>query len=334
MPVNASVVNILNSARKTGAATSAVLPQLPVRTGDRGIGSERFSAAKRVILHTQRLRDGTTGALDGTLAIYGADLSNSQTFLPVLGNAFAAVPLATAVRPQIDQIIGDGSTTVFTTNVDLASADLASAIAGITNASLVELPMFRLAQDSTLAAITGTMVAGVITTSAAFDTAIKGGVLAAGDTLSIANIQATVVSASGSTITTDSTLSVSVASPVYITTPRRQFLQVVAAGAGVASNDVEATVTGSKLVLTFKVAPPAMGPYQQTNPTFIARGGIAETRTGATHLVTPTQLLADGANEFNHVGVRSRSAVWAILTATAGGNVSATNALLEISPAL
>jgi hypothetical protein len=330
MPGNATLVPVLKRARITGLSTSQVLPFIPVRTGERGLGGERTSAGKRAILQVLRSRDGTTGALDGTIAVYGADLSHPVAGRP-LGNAFAQTPTATAVRPQVDIIAGDGTTTGFTTNIDLASGDLAAAIAGTSLAVLVELPKWRIAVTSTLAALTATMTAaGVITTSAAFDTALAGGALEAGDTLELAGQTLTVVSASGSTINvTGATAAVTVGAPLYVTTKRRRFLKVVAGSAGVASDEVEATVSNSKLVLTFKVAPPAIGPNASGTPAAATARGALPTDVPAVHLVTPTQILADSANELERVGIRSRSAVWAIATATAAGDVSATQVLIE-----
>lgn len=328
--INATLVPVLKSARLTGLTTSQVLPFAPVRTGERGLGGERTSAGKRAILQVLRSRDGTTGALDGTVAVYGADLSHPVAGRP-LGNAFADTPTATAVRPQVDVIIGDGSTTAFTTNIDLASGDLSAAIAGTSLAALVEMPKFRINVVTTLAALTATMTAaGVITTSGAFDTGLEGGTLAAGDTLELAGQALTVTSASGSTINVSgATAAVTSGVPLYVTTKSRRFFKVLAASGGSASNHVEATVSNSKLVLTFKVAPPAIGPNASGTPAAATARGALPTDVPAVHLVTPTQILADGANELQRVGIRSRAAVWAIATATAAGAVSATQVLIE-----
>lgn len=319
MPVNATILALASFA--TDAATGI---SIPVRTGERGIGGERTASAKRAVLTIAR--EGATG----TIAVLGADLQHPYAGSPK-GNAYAASAVATSVRPQCDIVPGDGSTTAFTTNIDLLSGALAAAIAGTTvggDAILVEMPAFRLAQDSTLAAITGTMTAaGVITTSAAFDTALKGGALAAGDTLLIGGVACTVTSASGSTINTDATVAVSSASPIYVTTRARRFQKVVAASAGAASNDVEATVVNSKLVLTFKVAPPAFD--RAPTPSSQIPGAGAAIDPIVVHLVTVSEVKT-AATYFptERSGVRSRSVMWVSATRS-GSNLSASKVYLE-----
>lgn len=330
MPVNASIVPLLKSARLTSLGTSYVKKFLPVRLGERGLGGERTSAGKRAILQVARDRDGTTGALDGTVSVYGADIPNVWTGRP-LGNVFAVAAVATSVRPQALPFFGDGTTVAFTTDIDLAAADLAAAIAGTTDKILVSIPKWRIAVDSTLAALTATMTAaGVITTSGAFDTGLKGGVLAAGDTLELAGQALVVVSASGSTINvTGAVAAVTVGAPLYVTSKARQFFYVAATGAGVASDEVEATVSNSKLVLTFKVAPALSGPNASAAPAAnTARGGVA-VDPATVYLVTPTQIMADGAHSFERLGFRSRSVAWVIGTATAGGALSASQVSVE-----
>lgn len=311
MPVNATIVKV---ADLTGVVAANAV-SIPIRTGERGVGGERFAAGKRVLLSV--LRSGNAGSdtfktFVSTIKVMGADLPQPYAGAPV-GNAYVGVgQAATAVRPQKDVIPADGSTTAFTTNIDLASGDLAAAIASSSYAILVDSPAFRLAQDSSLAAITGTMTAaGVITTSAAFDTALKGGVLAAGDTLLIGGVACTVTSASGTTINTDATTAVSTASPIYVTTKSRRFQKVMAASAGTASNDVEATVSNSKLVLTFKVAPPAFD--RAPVPSTQTPGAGAAFDPVTAYLVTPTEILADGLNQSVRVGIRSRSVMWTIV---------------------
>lgn len=332
MPINATLVPILTQARVTGLATSAVTRSIPVALGERGLGGERTSAAKRAVLQVFRDRDGTTGAIDGTIAVYGVDLPNPMSGTP-LGNVFAQAAVATSVRPQAEPYSGDGTTTVFTTNIDLASGDLAAAIAGVSGAILVSLPKFRIAVVSTLAALTATMTAaGVITTSGAFDTALAGGVLAAGDTIELGGQSLVITSASGSTINvTGATAAITVGVPLYITSRRRRFLKVVGTGVGTASDEVEATVSSSKLVLTFKVAPPVAGPNASAAPAATTAKGSIQVNTPAVYLTTPTEILADGANPFQRAGIRSRSAMWVIATAAAAGTLSATQVAVEHS---
>ncbi len=85
MPVN-SIHTILNQARLTAAGASAItVPGLHI--------NEKVKAGQPCILEISRDRDGTTGALDGTVAVFGADLPQpdyikagvtwiSQTFDP------------------------------------------------------------------------------------------------------------------------------------------------------------------------------------------------------------------------------------------------------------
>lgn len=360
MPVNATVTSLLDVARTASLVAGKAYHSTPIRLGERGLGSERTAAGKRLVLGVMRSRDGygtgTAGGatasdkLAGTLAVYGADLPNPLAGIP-LGNAYGQAATATSVRPQADVIVGDGSTTAFTTNIDLASADLTAyvntlATAGVTGKLLVYLPKWRIAQDSSLAAITVTMTAaGVVTFSAAYDTLLVGSKrtdsdtsgtitdpLAVGDTLEIAGQALTIASIDSGTQVTVSGASAAVTSgvPCYVTTPRRRFLDVTTSSNDTASsNCVVASVSNSKLVLTFKVAPPAIGPAAMTTPTFGPKGAMPADPAAA-YLVTPTEVLAAGTNEFQRVGIRGRSVYWCVLNTTANGTkVSATKVHVE-----
>lgn len=78
-PVMASgFVPLLDQARVTGGANASVKPVLlkrysgaPAGGGD---GAERTAPGRPAILEISRDRDGTTGALDGTVGVWGASL--------------------------------------------------------------------------------------------------------------------------------------------------------------------------------------------------------------------------------------------------------------------
>lgn len=327
--LNGYIVPVLDTARLTSLGTSATKIFRPVRTGERGLGSERTSAAKRVVLSINRDRDGTTGALDGTLSVWGFDTSNPQNPTGgVLGNSYAQAATATSVRPQVDQVIGDGTTTAFTTAIDLATGDLAAAIAA--GSIAVEMPCFALTGSAI-----STSAAGVITGtgtkfSAGVSNALGGGELAVGDTVVLGGQAGTITSITSDTVAAWDQTAVVSASTVNINTSiSRRFRFVVAASAGATGDPevVEATVSNSKLVLTFKVAPVLQLIAPVSGIEFPAGGSALV--PGAAYLATPVQILADGANPFARVGVRSRSVVWAIGTASAAGAISKSQIRLE-----
>lgn len=75
--MSAGLVSILDQARITGGANKETIPVLVGRF--HGDGSERVGPGRPVILETLRDRDGTTGALDGTVGVYGALLPHPQS---------------------------------------------------------------------------------------------------------------------------------------------------------------------------------------------------------------------------------------------------------------
>ena len=89
--MSAGLVKLADLARVTGGANTSLKPILlkrysgaPTLGGD---GSERITAGRPCLLEISRGRDGTTGALDGTVGIWGANLPhpdgpalNVQTF--------------------------------------------------------------------------------------------------------------------------------------------------------------------------------------------------------------------------------------------------------------
>lgn len=89
MPAN-NIHVIYNGARLTSGTATLSIPAAAV--------NEKVRAGQPCILEVSRDRDGTSGALDGTVGIYGADLPNQdyqkdgqswigQTFDPGSGNA-------------------------------------------------------------------------------------------------------------------------------------------------------------------------------------------------------------------------------------------------------
>ena len=328
MPVNAVLARVVDSARLTSLGTSASKIFRPVRVGERGVGSERTAGAKRAILAISRDRDGSSGALDGTIAVYGADLPHPQNFSAPVGNAYAQAATATSVRPQSDQVIGDASTTAFTTAIDLASGDLAAAIAA--GKILVEMPKFKLTGTFTVTAA-GAITGSGSKLSAGVTNALGGGEVKVGDTVEIGGVSGTITAVSSDTAATwDQRVAVASSSTGFNTSKDRRFRFVVAASAGATGDPevVEASVTNSKLVLTFKVAPPKQNlPLVSTTEAFPA--GVGQTDPGAAYLVDSTEVLADAATPFARTGIRARGAMWVIGTASAGGALSKTQVSLE-----
>lgn len=76
--MSAGIITISDLARITGGANASVRPVLTTRPGGAppfgGDGSERITCGRPAILEISRARDGATGALDGTVAIWGANL--------------------------------------------------------------------------------------------------------------------------------------------------------------------------------------------------------------------------------------------------------------------
>jgi hypothetical protein len=103
--MSATLVNVTDLARITGGANASTKPVLVGRYN--GDGSERVGPGRKVKLVVNRDRDGTTGALDGTIIAYGALLPHAES-----GNS------------GMQKMIGsDGATgrTVFTTGLVYAA---------------------------------------------------------------------------------------------------------------------------------------------------------------------------------------------------------------------
>jgi hypothetical protein len=307
MPVNASVIPI---ASASGVVADEFIFR-PVRTGERGIGGERTSAGKRAVLNAIHTVDGTAAAytqMTGTYKVMGADLPNPLTGGGPLGNVFAQAATPTSVRPQGALIPADGTTTAFTTEIDLASGDLAAAIAA--GSILCEVPAFKLT-GTIVASAAGALTGTGTKFSAGVTSAVFGGELKVGDILNLGGVSGKITAVSSDTAATwDQTTAVA-SSAGYNVSRDRRFKSVFAAS-GAATGDpeaVEATVSNSKLVLTFKVAPPALQPLPVSG--VVTPGGALAVDPAAAYLVTPVEILAAGVNASVRVGVRSRSVLFA-----------------------
>jgi hypothetical protein len=100
MPIN-SIHTIANQARLTAGTATTTVPQLHI--------NEKVKSGQPCILEVSRDRDGTSGALDGTVAIFGADLP-----LPDYYKAGAAWVGVTADP-------GGGNAMIFDTDIDFVA---------------------------------------------------------------------------------------------------------------------------------------------------------------------------------------------------------------------
>lgn len=73
----AGIVNVYTRARGTGLAAQVL--STPVAPGRAPYGSSEMGGGKPVILNIDRARDGTSGALDGTIALLGAMVPDSMS---------------------------------------------------------------------------------------------------------------------------------------------------------------------------------------------------------------------------------------------------------------
>lgn len=100
------MVVVMDTARLTDGAT-APAATIPVRTDRINVDAnglytgqnELVGASRPTILRVNRDRDGTTGALDGSIAVWGANLPNPEMGQP-LGNAYATTAAQTVQRLQ------------------------------------------------------------------------------------------------------------------------------------------------------------------------------------------------------------------------------------------
>lgn len=271
--VNALVLLVAAVARQTsGTATLS----RPMRLDHRGIGEARLSAGRNVILNVTRDRDGTTGALDGTLAVWGANLPHPQTGAP-LGNAYAAAatPVANTFRP-------DGSALTFQTDIPF--------VAFANYNWLVEVSRFRL---------TGTVAvaAGVVTgTGTDFDPQLD-----VGDQIEINGRRMTVTARTSDTaaVLDDTTFTVAAGAVAFNVARAKRMKTYAAAPAGPEQYSV--TNVGGFALITFAVAPPIALDVNGVD--------LGETSVNV-YFVTPVQVLADGTHPFNRSRVLSRTVMW------------------------
>lgn len=70
------LATVLDTVRLTGGAPVVFAP---VEVGKTGVGSERVAAGRPCILCIARDSDGTAAVVDGTIAVYGANLPHPDT---------------------------------------------------------------------------------------------------------------------------------------------------------------------------------------------------------------------------------------------------------------
>lgn len=303
MPVNASNVEIANIA--PSASVTAAVTTVPVRIDERGLGSQRLGAGKRCLLSILRGRKGVAGTMAdtlGTLAVYGANLPNPLSQVP-LGNAFAS-----SVAPTSQVFAGDGSTLTFQTTIAYAAFSNYNWIVETASRKLVG---------------TFTVTAGVIAgSSTTLNTA--GVAVLPGDALMIGG-QLCVVD----TVTSDTVASVLpaitvTAGAVGYQLSQRDRIKTYNASPTL-STEYSVTNVGGYALITFAVAPPT----EKINSVAI-NGGFGPQGPGiAVYLVTPVQILADGAHADERVGVTGRTAMWTVYDGDAGDDMDAARVTVE-----
>lgn len=98
----ASFINVADLARITGGTSQQTVPILS-NPAPRGSGGEQIAAGRPCILRVNRGRDGTTGALDGTIAVYGANLPHPEAMSEAQGRIFRGDAAANgATRTKYD----------------------------------------------------------------------------------------------------------------------------------------------------------------------------------------------------------------------------------------
>lgn len=309
MPVNSTIVPIASIAIKgSGTSTTTV----PVRVGERGLGSERTAAAKRAVLTVMRSQDGagTNPTIDGTIAVYGMDLANPNSGKP-LGNSFATAQSAAAFP-----FLGDGTTKTFQTNIPYAAFS--------NNNWLVEMPGFTLSGTfavATTGVVTGT--SGVANQSKLGDVVIIGG------------FKSTITAYTDQdnfTITPAPPAAISAGAVGYNVSVDRRFKTYIASGSLGTTNPELFTVTSGATIdgvacalISFAIAPPKLaGP--SISPFTLATGAPID--IPCVYFGTVSEVLADGEHRFDRVGVRSRSVMWAVGT-HASNLLSAARVYLE-----
>lgn len=298
MPKNASLVKIAEIA--SSAAVTAAVTTTPVRTDERGIGSERFGGGKRAILEVARGMSDVAGTMAGslgTIAVYGADLPSGfgAPASPVLGNAYAA-----SSNPNVQMFSGDGTTTVFQTNIPFAAFSNYNWI--------VETLSFKLTGTVTVAA-------GVVTGSSTnFDPEID-----VGDELILGGKLCVVTARTSDTAAVVSpAINVDAGASGYNVSQNKRIKTY---------NDTEGTNpllyavddVGGYAAIDFGVAPPSAGPSAAVG---------AQAANVAVYFVTPTEILASGTNTNVKTGIRSRTMMWTVYDGDSGDDFNATSVTL------
>lgn len=301
-----NISNILIAAIAPSATASAAVTTTPVRTDGRGIGSERFSAGKRVLASILRGGGGVAGTMAatlGTVALWGADLPNPMNARP-LGNAFA-----TAQTPNVNAFAGDGSTLTFQTDIPYA--------AWANNNFVVETMSFKLTGTFTVTA------GGAITGSSTnFIPEIDVGdkVIIGGRVFEIA----TVTSDTAATVTAATAGTAVTAGAVGYSIEQSKFIKTYASSeTGPQQYDV--SDVGGFALITFAVAPPAPGP----SPAIAG----AQNSNVFIYKVTPVEILADGAHVNERVGIRSRTLLWLVYDGDSGDDLDSITATIEAQTA-
>lgn len=303
MPLNA--INVPIAEIDPSASVTAAVTTKPVRTDERGIGSERFGAGKRVILATTRGAKGVAGTMAdtlGTIQVYGADLPSAFAVPgnPVLGNAFAS-----ATTPTLQMFSGTGVATTFQTNIPYAAFSNYNWIVETLSRKLVG---------------TFTVTAGVIAgSSTTLNTA--GVNVIAGDVLVIGGQTVTVVSVTSDTVATVTPAVTVTAGAVGYQLSQRDRVKAYNVSPTLSTHYGVTNVGGFGLI-TFGVAPPDAGTSYGGQNTNIA-----------VYLVTPVQVMADGSHRSDRVGIRGRTCLWTIYTGDGGDDFDYARVWLEVSTA-
>jgi len=306
MPLNKQAVLIDSFAPGT-----AVLTNAPQRVDDRGVGSERTSAGKRGKLTITRYgaTDNGTGGIpvtDGTIAVYGMDLAQSNAGRP-LGNSYATAQSAIQFP-----FLGDASATTFQTNIPYVAP----------NATyngynwIVEMAAFKI--SGTFAVATTGVVTG--TSGVANQTKL-------GDTVQFSNstqILVTTITA----YTDENTFTVSPAPGVAMaggtvainTAADRRIKKYIASGSIGSTNPELFTVTSGATVdgvamalITFAVAPPKnVGPASGTN--YLTTG--QPINPNCVYFGTPVEIKPTGTYDYDISGVRCSTVMWTVQTLT------------------
>lgn len=307
MPVNATILPLANFAFGT---TSPTNPLPPVRTGERGLGSERTAAGKRAVLTIARQTNGAGAnpVVTGTVAVWGADLPNPVAGTP-LGNAYAS-----SVSPASFTFIGDGSTATVQTDIPY--------VAFSNNNFICETQAFKISGTfavATTGVATGT--SGVASQTKLGDQIIIGGfptfITAYTDQDTF-----TVTPAPGVAIT---------AGAVAINVSADRRMKTHAGTIGSTNPELfnitsGATINGVACALvTFAIAPAKnVGP--STASTYVTGGPVAP---NCIYFVTPKQIKAAASfGTFDRSGVRAYSAMW-VVPAAVTSELCATSVTLE-----